>query len=110
MFVGVESIPQVDVKVSKIIYFIFLINFRGIEALQYEGNQSADWAKVDLFEVLKLMKDLIDYFAQPADDLGKLSQKMNKDVNGGKFQTLKIDKIAFALCAPVRICSRRKVF
>lgn len=48
-----------------------LLFFRGIEALQNEGNQSLDWRKVDLFEILKLMKDLIDYFAQPGDELGK---------------------------------------
>lgn len=44
--------------------------FRGIEALQNDGNQSNDWQKVDLIEVLKLMQDLIDYFAQPSDDQG----------------------------------------
>ncbi|VDN29815.1 unnamed protein product [Gongylonema pulchrum] len=38
---------------------------KGIEALQREGNQASDWTRVDLREVLKLMEDLIDYFAQP---------------------------------------------
>ncbi|GMS80971.1 hypothetical protein PENTCL1PPCAC_3146, partial [Pristionchus entomophagus] len=41
---------------------------KGIEALQIEGNQSAIWQKVDLREVLKLMEDLIEFFAQPSDD------------------------------------------
>uniref|UniRef100_A0A158P902 Ryanodine receptor 44F n=1 Tax=Angiostrongylus cantonensis TaxID=6313 RepID=A0A158P902_ANGCA len=41
---------------------------KGIEALQNEGNQSVDWGRVDLNEVLKLMEDLIEYFSQPADD------------------------------------------
>ncbi|CAI4225083.1 unnamed protein product [Auanema sp. JU1783] len=41
---------------------------KGIEALQVEGNQSSDWTRVDLTEVLKLMEDLIDYFAQPRED------------------------------------------
>ncbi|PIO64951.1 MIR domain protein [Teladorsagia circumcincta] len=41
---------------------------KGIDALQNEGQQAADWARVDLNEVLKLMEDLIDYFAQPEDD------------------------------------------
>lgn len=47
-----------------------MLFFRGIEALQNEGSQSLDWRKVDLFEILKLMKDLIDYFTQPEDELG----------------------------------------
>ncbi|WKY11480.1 hypothetical protein Q1695_003218 [Nippostrongylus brasiliensis] len=41
---------------------------KGIDALQNEGQQSADWARVDLNEVLKLMEDLIEYFSQPGDD------------------------------------------
>ncbi|KAI1722893.1 RIH domain-containing protein [Ditylenchus destructor] len=41
---------------------------RGIEALQNEGNEAPEWEKVDLLEVLKLMQDLIDYFAQPKED------------------------------------------
>uniref|UniRef100_A0A915B3X3 Ryanodine receptor n=2 Tax=Parascaris TaxID=6254 RepID=A0A915B3X3_PARUN len=43
---------------------------KGIGALQREGNRANDWTRVDLNEVLKLMEDLIDYFAQPneADD------------------------------------------
>ncbi|KAI6237110.1 hypothetical protein M3Y95_00230500 [Aphelenchoides besseyi] len=41
---------------------------KGIEGLQSEGNQAIDWIKVDLQEVLKLMEDLIEYFAQPTDD------------------------------------------
>ncbi|CAD6199567.1 unnamed protein product [Caenorhabditis auriculariae] len=41
---------------------------KGIDALQNEGNQSTDWTRVDLNEVLKLMEDLIDYFAQPSDE------------------------------------------
>ncbi|KAJ1347269.1 hypothetical protein KIN20_002290 [Parelaphostrongylus tenuis] len=44
---------------------------KGIEALQNEGNQSADWGRVDLNEVLKLMEDLIEYFSQPGDDQEK---------------------------------------
>lgn len=46
---------------------------KGIEALQNDGNMSTDWRKVDLTEVLMLMKDLIDYFAQPGDDQGIIS-------------------------------------
>ena len=41
---------------------------KGIDALQEEGNQSAEWNRVNLNEVLKLMEDLIDYFAQPSDE------------------------------------------
>ncbi|CAJ0581879.1 unnamed protein product, partial [Mesorhabditis spiculigera] len=41
---------------------------KGIEALQTQGNQSPDWIRVDLNEVLKLMEDLIQYFAQPDED------------------------------------------
>jgi hypothetical protein len=42
---------------------------RGIEGLQVDGNESMDWRRVDLQEVLKLMEDLIGYFAQPRDEL-----------------------------------------
>uniref|UniRef100_A0A1I7RX29 MIR domain-containing protein n=1 Tax=Bursaphelenchus xylophilus TaxID=6326 RepID=A0A1I7RX29_BURXY len=42
---------------------------RGIEALHTEGNQANDWNRVDLNEVLKLMEDLIEYFAQPNDEM-----------------------------------------
>ncbi|KAK5965079.1 hypothetical protein GCK32_008746 [Trichostrongylus colubriformis] len=41
---------------------------KGIDALQNEGQQAVDWGRVDLNEVLKLMEDLIEYFAQPEDD------------------------------------------
>ena len=41
---------------------------KGIDALQNEGSQAPDWIRVDLSEVLKLMEDLIEYFAQPTDD------------------------------------------
>ncbi|KAK6754198.1 hypothetical protein RB195_013289 [Necator americanus] len=41
---------------------------KGIDALQNEGHQSQDWARVDLNEVLKLMEDLIEYFSQPEDE------------------------------------------
>ncbi|KAK6101668.1 RIH domain family protein [Brugia pahangi] len=47
---------------------------RGIEALQREGKQAQDWNRVDLSEVLKLMEDLIDYFAQPDEDDFEASQ------------------------------------
>ncbi|GMR59737.1 hypothetical protein PMAYCL1PPCAC_29932, partial [Pristionchus mayeri] len=41
---------------------------KGIEALQIEGSQSIVWQKIDLKEVLKLMEDLIEFFAQPSED------------------------------------------
>nr|CAD2193319.1 unnamed protein product [Meloidogyne enterolobii] len=42
---------------------------KGIEGLQTDGNESRDWRRVDLNEVLMLMRDLIDYFAQPEEQL-----------------------------------------
>lgn len=36
-----------------------------------EGNQADEWNRVNLNEVLKLMEDLIDYFAQPSDEMSK---------------------------------------
>lgn len=45
-----------------------MFQLRGIDALQHEGKQAQDWIRVDLSEVLKLMKDLINYFAQPDED------------------------------------------
>ncbi len=52
---------------------------RGIDALQTEGGSAADWVKVDLSEVLKLMEDLIEYFSQPSEDQGipLLNKKWN---------------------------------
>ncbi|VDN03294.1 unnamed protein product [Thelazia callipaeda] len=47
---------------------------KGIEALQREGNQAPDWNRVDLSEVLKLMEDLIEYFAQPEGEDFETSQ------------------------------------
>lgn len=54
-----------------------VIFFRGIEALQREGKQSNDWIRVDLKEVLKLMEDLIKYFAQP-DEADGIAEKIVK--------------------------------
>lgn len=45
--------------------------------MQSEGKESIMWRRVDLGEVLKLMEDLIEYFAQPADDVGKKFAYMN---------------------------------
>ncbi|KAL4003146.1 RIH domain family protein [Acanthocheilonema viteae] len=47
---------------------------KGIEALQREGKQAQDWNRADLSEVLRLMEDLIDYFAQPDEDDFEASQ------------------------------------
>uniref|UniRef100_A0A0N4ZPH7 Ryanodine receptor 44F n=1 Tax=Parastrongyloides trichosuri TaxID=131310 RepID=A0A0N4ZPH7_PARTI len=41
---------------------------KGVEALQNEGNQSYEWKRVNLKSVLKLMEDLIEYFAQPTEE------------------------------------------
>lgn len=45
-------------------------NCRGLDALQNEGKESLQWQRVGLNEVLKLMEDLIEYFAQPPEDTG----------------------------------------
>lgn len=41
--------------------------------MQRDGAGAQEWSKVDLKEVLKLMEDLIEYFAQPAESDGFLS-------------------------------------
>ncbi|VDP02284.1 unnamed protein product [Soboliphyme baturini] len=40
-----------------------------LENLQNEGSKCPIWQRVSLSEVQKLMEDLIEYFAQPKDDL-----------------------------------------
>ncbi|VDK18161.1 unnamed protein product [Anisakis simplex] len=50
---------------------------KGIGALQREGNRANDWTRVDLREVLKLMEDLIDYFAQP-NEADEFEVKQNR--------------------------------
>ncbi|VDM37968.1 unnamed protein product [Toxocara canis] len=50
---------------------------KGIGALQREGNRANDWTRVDLREVLKLMEDLIEYFAQP-DEAADFEAKQNR--------------------------------
>uniref|UniRef100_A0A0N5AR96 Ryanodine receptor n=1 Tax=Syphacia muris TaxID=451379 RepID=A0A0N5AR96_9BILA len=51
---------------------------KGIEALQRDGAGAQEWAKVDLKEVLKLMEDLIDYFAQPGESEGTFEERQNR--------------------------------
>uniref|UniRef100_A0A914XP97 Ryanodine receptor n=1 Tax=Plectus sambesii TaxID=2011161 RepID=A0A914XP97_9BILA len=50
---------------------------KGIEGLEQNGKSDKEWLKVDLSEVLKLMEDLIEYFAQPGDDV-EFEEKQNR--------------------------------
>ncbi|KRZ77566.1 Ryanodine receptor 44F, partial [Trichinella papuae] len=42
---------------------------RGLEGLQMEGRDSLAWNRADLSETVKLMEDLIQYFAQPEENV-----------------------------------------
>ncbi|KRY59582.1 Ryanodine receptor 44F [Trichinella britovi] len=42
---------------------------RGLEGLQMEGKDSLAWNRADLSETVKLMEDLIQYFAQPEESV-----------------------------------------
>ena len=50
--------------------------FRGLDALRVVGNKSPAWACISFIEVIKCLEDLIDYFAQPNEDEGKIEGKL----------------------------------
>ncbi|KFD64964.1 hypothetical protein M514_11549 [Trichuris suis] len=41
---------------------------KGLEGLQFEGRDSQQWRRANLLETVKLMEDLIEYFAQPKEE------------------------------------------
>lgn len=68
---------------------------------------------VNLGEMVMCLEDLINYFAQPDDDMGKLSLSEKKDAELSElqivaFQSTKRSRTASARCATVKICSRRR--
>lgn len=51
--------------------FTFHYHVRALESLKSEGRNSHQWENISLAEVIKTLEDLIEYFAPPADELGK---------------------------------------
>lgn len=67
---------------------------------------------VNLGEMVMCLEDLINYFAQPEDDMGtSIMKKINLLFNkiNFKFQNTKRNKIVFVLFAIDKIFSKRKV-
>ena len=45
--------------------------FRALESLKTEGRNSRLWEDISLDEVIKILEDLIEYFAPPSEDMGE---------------------------------------
>lgn len=68
---------------------------------------------VNLNEMVMCLEDLINYFAQPEDDMGKkilLRVSLSYPANGGFFQNTKKNRTSSELSGIVRICSKRRVY
>ncbi|XP_055878934.1 ryanodine receptor 2-like isoform X5 [Biomphalaria glabrata] len=50
---------------------------RALDSLKTEGRTSPSWSRLSLSEVIKCLEDLIDYFAQPGQDV-EHEEKQNK--------------------------------
>ena len=50
--------------------------FRALESLKTEGRNSRLWEDISLDEVIKILEDLIEYFAPPSEDMGKYTVKL----------------------------------
>ncbi|ESO90186.1 hypothetical protein LOTGIDRAFT_123762 [Lottia gigantea] len=50
---------------------------KALDSLKTEGRNSHAWGRISLAEVIKCLEDLIDYFAQPAED-EEHEEKQNK--------------------------------
>ena len=61
-----------------IVSYIFdnIIIYRALESLRTEGRGSRLWESISLAEVIKTLEDLIDYFAPPSEELGKLEHTL----------------------------------
>ena len=56
--------------------------FRALDSLKVEGRTSHSWSKISLDEVLKCLEDLIEYFAQPADETGMIIKEKSDHCGG----------------------------
>jgi hypothetical protein len=54
------------------------LSYRGLEALQVNRRHSLFCASVNLNEMVMCLEDLINYFAQPEEDMGKLQENDTK--------------------------------
>lgn len=51
------------------------VNFSGLETLQQNRRHSMFFQTVNLGEMVMCLEDLINYFAQPEDDMGNIGWK-----------------------------------
>ena len=49
--------------------FVFFYSPRALDALKVDGRNSQAWSRISLNEVIKCLEDLIEYFAQPAEEV-----------------------------------------
>lgn len=54
---------------------LFFSLFSALETLQQNRRHSMFFLSVNLFEIVMCLEDLINYFAQPEDDIGNLISK-----------------------------------
>ena len=48
---------------------MFCYSPRALDALKVDGRNSQAWSRISLNEVIKCLEDLIEYFAQPAEEV-----------------------------------------
>jgi ryanodine receptor 2 len=51
-------------------FFLYFLNFRGLETLQVNRRASVFFLSVNLGEMVMCLEDLINYFAQPGEEMG----------------------------------------
>lgn len=85
--------------------------------MQNDRRHSALFKQVNLEEMVACLEDLINYFAQPEDDIGMYSLR-SVSVDGDTpladcsfhVQSTKRDKLNFEPCAIDRTCSKRRAY
>lgn len=71
---------------------------------------------VNLNEMVMCLEDLINYFAQPEDDMGKrispflLQISLDYPADDRFFQNTKRNRTSFVLSEIVRICFKKRVY
>ena len=59
------------VSYKKFVMTILNLVLRGLETLQMDRRASIFFQSINLNEMVMCLEDLINYFAQPEDDMGK---------------------------------------
>jgi len=81
-----------------------------------DRRASMFFQNVNLNEMVMCLEDLINYFAQPEDDMGKkktfflLQISLNHLANDRFFQNTKRNRTSFELSGIVRIYFKRRVY